>query len=73
MLSERSQTEKVTRWVTPLLRSPRVVKSMQTEKEIKEHLLLRVTTRLRDAQADLPTSYFHTSDRLPEFLGLTLG
>lgn len=46
---------------------------MQTEKEIKEHLLLRVTTRLRDAQADLPTSYFHTSDRLPEFLGLTLG
>lgn len=46
---------------------------MQTEKEIKEHLLLRVTMRLRDAQADLPTSCFQTSDRLPEFLGLTLG
>lgn len=35
MLSERSQTEKVTLCVIPLLGGPRVVKSMQTERKSK--------------------------------------
>lgn len=73
MLSERSQTEKVTGWVTPLLGSPRVVKPMQTEKEIKEHLLLRVTMRLRDAPGGSAHVLLPNLRQTPRVPGLTLG